>query len=75
MNGLGGSYAERNIDNAEANVPETVSLGDSLVISSINILLVPFWTLTMPTWLNIAVMLPLRALGWILLIWLIRGAS
>ena len=68
--GFGKEYIEYDTD-LEVNSPPTIS--DYFGISALNILLVPFWTLGMPTLMNLFIMIPLRVLAWILILRLIRG--
>lgn len=57
-------------DSNDANVDTPPSV---FAISGFAILTVPFWTLGMPSLMNIFLMIPMRALAWYLLIRMIRG--
>lgn len=71
VSGLGSSVASHNTD--EADILDPPSVGDIVSFTGLNILLVPFWTLSMPLFMNLTLMLPLRVLGWYLILRMIRG--
>lgn len=52
---------------------QSPSITDFFMISALSVALVPFWTLGLPVYVNLVVMLPLRVLGWILVLRLLRG--
>jgi hypothetical protein len=60
-------------DTASADNTSPPSMTSILGISALNILLVPFWTIGMPTLMNTFIMIPIRALMWYLLLRMIRG--
>lgn len=69
--GFGEDYISYDSDNADPTSPP--SLSDYFGIGALSILLIPFWTLGMPTLLNLCIMIPLRVLAWILVLRMIRG--
>ena len=68
-----GFQEEYNEYNTEGLADSPPTIADYFGISALNLLLVPFWTLGMPTMMNLFIMLPLRVLAWILILRLIRG--
>lgn len=68
--GFGQDYVEYDTD-LEITSPPTI--GDYFGIGALSILLIPFWTLGMPLYLNLSIMIPLRILAWILILRMIRG--
>lgn len=69
--GINYDYIDYDPTDADPSTPPTVS--DFFAISVLNIILIPFWTVAMPTWMNLTIMLPLRVLAWILILRMIRG--
>ena len=69
--GLGDSLEVHDVDDANPTDPPSAS--DIFTLSVFNILLVPFWTIGMPFYMNLFIMIPLRVLAWILILRLIRG--
>ena len=56
-----------------ASDADPVSPPSLFSISLFNVFLVPFWTLSMPFYMNLIIMIPLRVLAWYLILRMIRG--
>ena len=69
--GFNEAYVSRDATSIDNTAPP--SMTTILGVSALNIFLVPFWTLSMPALMNIFIMIPIRALGWYLMIRIIRG--
>lgn len=69
--GFSQAYTTHDTDSADNTAPPSFLVLTSL--SALNILLIPFWTITMPFLMNLFIMIPIRALGWYLFLRLIRG--
>lgn len=67
--GLSESFTER--DTPEFTSPP--SLSDYFKIGVLEFVAIPFWTFSMPVYMNLFIMLPIRILGWVLLLRMIRG--
>lgn len=68
--GLGSEQTQYSSDEADVSSPPSVG-----TLTAFNLLFVPFWTFAMPLYMNLFIMVPLRVLGWIVLIRMLRGVG
>lgn len=69
--GMSQSYIEHDSNSYESVT--SPSLSDYFAIGGLSILTIPFWTFGFPVYINLLIMMPIRILGWILILRLIRG--
>lgn len=73
--GLGEEYTSHNLEGANPDTPDEISFGDLLSLGSLSVLLVPFWTISAPSLMQLFIFIPIRIFGWILAIRLARGVG
>lgn len=71
MVGFNYEISQNSMDSVEGL--QAPSMSDYFAIGALNILAVPFWTFGFPYYINLFIMIPIRILGWILLLRMIRG--
>ena len=61
------------IDRSMPEVTSAPTISDYFTLGALEFIAIPFWTFSLPVYINLFFMLPLRILAWILILRMIRG--
>lgn len=69
------AYTSHNLNEANPDTPEDLTIGDLVTLGGFSLLLIPFWTISAPALMQFFLLIPLRIFGWVLFFRLFRGVG